>query len=314
MARIQRVYGRAEGHIRRDSRPKSFIPPECLEKLADRGISKLSSPSPERRAIMNSEVIFGLGWDLAYLYQIRAGDILDSETIGADRSPLKTLIDLPNLLAPFGLCESLLPGMRALADTLTTKYGKQPNMPLTLQDYSVINRMVNTTRGSLFHEISQRNLVEIGPTEGLLDYRKLLSSGVAALGDPNLTNQLPQIVKEDLGDAIKCLAFGLSTPAAMIALRATEGMLRQAVTVLTGTTGGEPWTEVLKTLTNYLHSAAIESNELSGYLTHLRKVRNSADHPEARFKLREAEDTFINAQYAIFALAGICYHHLKDKP
>ncbi len=172
----------------------------------------------------------------------------------------------------------------------------------------VLQGVVTRIDALLAQTIIERNFSETRPTTGLLNYGKLLTEGVIGLfRDEKIARMIPQIVVQDLNDAIRCLAYGVPTPSVMIALRAMEGMLRHAHQRLSKMDLLEPssqlsWGSLLEQVSKGLARTGIAMLELEGYLTYVRTIRNEAAHPERRFSVKEAEDMLIHVQYAMSEL------------
>ena len=110
---------------------------------------------------------------------------------------------------------------------------------------------------------------------------------------------MPQIVREDLEEAIKCLRFGAPTASVMVGLRAVEGWLRELYYGLTQKMTKKPWAELLKEIQSLLSERGVSIEPVTGFLNYIRNVRNTADHPDQTFSQVEAEQVFIAATTAI---------------
>jgi hypothetical protein len=139
---------------------------------------------------------------------------------------------------------------------------------------------------------------ELRTTSGVLDYQKLPSQVLdGLLGE--VTYSIPQIVKQDLKEAIKCLKLGAPTASVMVGLRAVEGWLRELYCKLTEKTTKKAWVQLIKEIQNLLSERGIAIEPVVGFLNYVRDVRNTADHPDKSFSQMEAEKVFIAAATAI---------------
>lgn len=215
---------------------------------------------------------------------------------------LHFLVDLTQYLDAYGLCTNETPHLHHLVTAFESKYSKGYYRNLDQHDYEELSNAIDRIEALIQEVIKERNFAETTPTTGLLNYRKLLAQGIEGLfrGD-EAVEALPEIVAEDINDAIRCLAFDIPTPSVMISLRATEGMLRETYELFFKKTAG-PWSETSTELFSKLKEMQIDTAGIEGYLSHIRTIRNSAEHPEKRFSLKEAEDLLMNAQYAIVEL------------
>lgn len=107
----------------------------------------------------------------------------------------------------------------------------------------------------------------------------------------SLLQHLDELTREDLKDALNCIFNLLPTPAAMIAFRATEHIVRQYYTKITKKSArGKSW----KTILDELERNQQTNMSLINYLDYLRDKRNEAEHPDKRFTQEESERVLLH--------------------
>jgi hypothetical protein len=255
--------------------------------------------------------------DITYLrYASLVGTrvVLDDGSIekGGGGYLMRSLVSLTRGLETHGLCKSELPELKSQVAAFENKYVKGGHRKLDEADKKELTREMDRVEALFQETIRDRNFSETTPTTGLLDYRKLLADGLMGLfRDEKVVEALSPTVADDMSDAVRCLAFNIPTPSVMIALRATEGMLREIYALFTKKPP-ESWSKTSELLFSKLKEMQIDTAGIEGYLSHIRTIRNSAEHPEKRFNLKEAEDLLINSQYAIVELLKL--RPLAPKP
>ena len=255
---------------------------------------------------LTSYDVFYIGRYISYLKRSRPKDrvVYDDGSIERDGRGfiLFVMKGLYNLLVKHDLARMERKALQSLIRKFEERYGPS-NYYLSNEDYSRLSRVIERLDAVLTKEISDRNFSESRPATGLLDYSKLLAEGVSAFFDEEVRRRLPEIVVHDLQESITCLAYGASTAAVMISLRAVEGMLREVCARMGVDVSRKNWYGLLESLKSELEGRGRRDVELLGYLDYLRNVRNQADHPDKVFTQREAEDTVMHAQYAVRHLA-----------
>lgn len=131
-------------------------------------------------------------------------------------------------------------------------------------------------------------------TEKRLRVDKLLDD-VGGLFMASVFDRLPEIAREDLTDAGRCIAFDLPTPAASMLLRATEGVLGHfycsCVRQRNKRIRELMWGGMLRHLQELKTNRP--SNQLLNELDQLRQYyRNPTQHPKRRYTLDEVQDVF----------------------
>lgn len=102
----------------------------------------------------------------------------------------------------------------------------------------------------------------------------------------SLLQHLDELTKEDLKDALSCIFNLIPTPAAMMAFRVTENIVRQYYAKTTKKSAhGKSWKSILDELERNQQS----NKPLIKYLDYLRDKRNEAEHPDKRFTQEESE-------------------------
>lgn len=218
---------------------------------------------------------------------------------------LGNLIAVADLLTHYGLAKSETSSLTRLISRFQDLV-KHYMTTLQANDLPDLAQAIARVEALVQSSVRERNFIETRPTTGLLDYSKLLASGAKGLfRDEKIVNELPSMVRDDLEDAVRCLAYNIPTASVMIALRATEGMLRHAQTILFRTKtleapqSSSSWAKLQEDVSAGLARTGVAMLELEGYLNFMRTIRNQAEHPDKRFNIKEAEDVLIHAQYAI---------------
>ncbi|MEE9297192.1 MAG: hypothetical protein V3W34_19810 [Phycisphaerae bacterium] len=122
---------------------------------------------------------------------------------------------------------------------------------------------------------------------------ELLLNQVDGLFRPGVFDQLPEIARNDLADAARCIAFEVPTPAASMLLRGTEGVLRHfyesCVRQPSKRISPLLWGSIVNHLKTVRHKPP--STSLLAELDQLRNYyRNPTQHPDRRYTLDEVQD------------------------
>lgn len=146
---------------------------------------------------------------------------------------------------------------------------------------------------------ARTSIEKMSPRTQIISKDSLLK-GVEHFIGYEIVNKLSPVAKSDLEDAIKCIIYGIATPAAMVSLRASEDAVRKYYEFKTGKSAGVlGWKDIL----NQLLQRIDVNKTLMGHLDYIREKRNEAEHPEKLFSQKEAENTFlevINAMGEIY--------------
>jgi hypothetical protein len=155
--------------------------------------------------------------------------------------------------------------------------------------------------------LDDRPFAEVVPKGGIFDYPLLRREGLRVLvNDPAPLLAGPAAVLQDLNGALKALAFDIPTGAAMIALRGTEGIVRHTYErIFAAPSAAKDWFDLAKEITDDQRKKGADPGKVEGYLTYLKKVRNSAQHPGREFSIREAEDALTDAARATVILQAL---------
>lgn len=126
--------------------------------------------------------------------------------------------------------------------------------------------------------------------------KESLAKGLRQFVGNDILNKLSNVAKNDLENAMRCIMHGISTPAAMVSLRASEEVVRAYYKYKTEQEPGKiTWKEILDQL--------LERNDVNrtliGHLNYIREKRNQAEHPDKIFDQFEAETTFQTVVNAI---------------
>jgi len=118
-----------------------------------------------------------------------------------------------------------------------------------------------------------------------------LSIGASSFFKEDIWNNLSDIEKKDLEDASRCISLQAWTPAAMITMRAIEAAFRDYYQKILTKDPGTNWGQMIIEL----KSNPSVDQKLIGYFDYLKDIRNTLQHPDARFSQFEAEDAFHHA-------------------
>lgn len=174
---------------------------------------------------------------------------------------------------------------------------------ITKSDAEKLNKKVERWSTMLRRELKERPCIEM--VKGALNQDALIKTSKgepSPFFDEEIWKKLPEIARSDFSDAAKCLLVKTSTPAAMIALRGMEAVVRKYYTVKTES-GSEK--KSLGTIVREMRSHPDANASLLGYIDYLRsQKRNLAQHPDKIFTESEAERVFmeiLNAVHDIFS-------------
>lgn len=237
-----------------------------------------------------------------WLLQARVSDKVVFEDRSAekygDRSILGYLRHLERLLGEYRLAPGERERLRGLIDGFEKKYCEGETTALTYDDHPRLLRILEKIEAVVSQDIVNKDFSELRPISGVLNYHKSPSEVLDGLLG-NVAYSMPQIVREDLEEAFKCLRFGAPTASVMVGLRAVEGWLRELYYSLTQKRTKKSWVELLKEIQNLLTERGVPTEPVTGFLNYIREVRNTADHPDKTFSQVEAEQVFIAATTAI---------------
>ena len=213
---------------------------------------------------------------------------------------LGILISLREWLKILSLCQNEINTFENLIKEFE-EYYTNPKNSLKLTDFHAkkLYKIVTKIETVLLKELENKILIEIS-FSGKLNYRGILKDGLSVLfSNGKILNKLPSLIKNDIKEAVKALICGIPTASAMISLRAVEGIIRDLYKALKGKECKKKWNEVLNEVEGELKNRKLEFKKLEGYLHHIRKIRNEAEHPERVFTTKESENILMLAIYAI---------------
>lgn len=174
---------------------------------------------------------------------------------------------------------------------------------LTKKDAESLKKDVEKWTTMLRRELKERPCIEM--VKGALNQKALIDTSLGKSSSffaEEIWLKIPEIARSDFSDAAKCLLVKTSTPAAMIALRGTEAIVREYYTFKTGMTGEK---KPLGTIIRELRAQPDANTSLLGYIDYLRsQKRNLAQHPDKIFTESEAERVFmeiLNAVHDIYS-------------
>lgn len=255
----------------------------------------------QRPPRVGGPTLYNVGLLLGRLEGVRVGDIVAHQSPRGTPPP-----DGPVLLLVGSMIHELemfqlFP--RELGDLIEVQRSLRNNRnggiirPLQADEERRLKMAVGRVRALAETELGRIHLFDFTPEDGTLDYGRVGSQGATTLvDDPHVLEALPPETRADLDDSVNALSRGLPTAAAMLALRAAEGIVRQTHARLgAAAPSREDWFNFADEIVKVLPKETAETSALSGYLTFMRSERNRAQHPGARFTTREAEQAVLNA-------------------
>ena len=243
---------------------------------------------------------FLLGGDVEYLKNAQQTMPTVKERGGRELSLMDVLRRIGRNLTEFGINGAIA----QLVDEWITKLGREykAGQEIDHEDAEALSEDADTLEAMLDRALLDRPVIEF-TRRGAPSQRALIATarGVpSSVFDEQIWDELPIVAKSDFADAAKCLLFEASTPAAMIAPRGIEAVVRVYYEFKRGRECGK---KVLGSITKELRSLPDANTKLLGYIDYLRsEKRNFAQHPDKVFTQREAERVFmeiINAVYDI---------------
>lgn len=230
-----------------------------------------------------------LGVNLRYFEDLRDGRYSTNikKAIGSGIGLRDSLIQEERIIKDLGLCNSTLKEIEEILRRIENgKYEKFDN--LNLNDRTYFNDVVVhwydrlKTKANDFNVVILDNNYTLNPT--------CLKGGAKEFFSESIWNKLPKLVKRDIDESCRCLLFELPTPSGILALRATEEVLRKFYQKKTNQTppANMNWYRIICALrrTN-------TDQTLLGHLDYLRKgLRNKLNHPDAVLNQKEAENIF----------------------
>lgn len=246
--------------------------------------------------------VFYLGSHIEFLSTAKEGDwvVYDDGSIEKDNFGfiLFVLRQVDGTLYGSGLAEMEQFELTTLIRDFEAKYCRPTPAKLDVAHQLRLKRLMERIEAVVIQELDRRNVAELTPLEGILDYKKLLSEGAKGLLVGG-ARETPSIVTRDLSEAIRCLSCGAPTASVMMGLRAVEGMVRELHRIITGKKSTKAWAKLLEEVEEELKNKGEQPLLLLGYLDYIRDIRNKADHPDKVFTLREAEQIFMHVIYTI---------------
>ena len=265
---------------------------------------------------MELEKIFQLGVILGSFQEVAIGQ----QDHGFIRSPRTELSDLPEIepllkekFVPKKILGEFLNYLKALEELekmeKKLKKSKESGV-LVLEDsdkffqkaqglLTSMDRQIEVWKDRIIENLKTLNVLNIA-TETSIDREKLLI-GPKSFFKNDVWDEMEDLEKRDLEDGCQCLLIGAWTPAGMILMRTIEKALRNYYQNLTGNDPkGKNWGPILKELKD------ISSTDLKllGYFDHLKDIRNSLGHPDARLDSDQAEHIFNHTRY----IYNLLYH------
>ena len=207
--------------------------------------------------------------------------------IGVDVKGDKNIIDelefILDILSDEKLSENTQFEIKRYIEKLNVSF--EVNQTVKAEDANILHEHLKIWSDRIQNELKQRKIIDIN-TSGILNPKKLME-GANGFFCEEVWNKLSNISKSDLNDACNCLLTQSWTPAVMISLRAAEDSLRGYYKFKTGK-DLDNW----KQITDELHAKHIIDETILGYFNYIRKLRNTAAHPDSIFEQMEAEGVF----------------------
>lgn len=175
-------------------------------------------------------------------------------------------------------------GLREIHKRLLKKGSKHK---LTEDEADELREGVGILRNTLEAEIEGFDAYIVTPKR--VDVIRLINN-VGGLFPPGLYEKMPELVKFDLAEAGKCIAFERPTAAAFHLMRATEGVLRDFYcAIVRQKRGSMLWGPVVTDLRG--RKKAQKHHVLLNHLDHIRaSFRNPTQHPEKVYDIQEAQE------------------------
>jgi hypothetical protein len=191
---------------------------------------------------------------------------------------------------------------QAITDRLINSIAGSEQLPITLEENVPLARLLREFELEFEHD--SRELAIFGVTrKGDKDVRVLIEDASKKFPS-ELLAVMPDLVKEDLKQSGRCLAFDLPTACAFHVCRATEGLMRFYYKNLTGHDWPPPnitnpnW----KVLVDQLAVNSAPKN-ITSRLGELREDRNAYAHPDVTVPLDEAPIVYEICTGSIFYIA-----------
>lgn len=242
---------------------------------------------------------FVLGGDVEYLKNAEVIMPTAKERgPGRELSLMDVLRRIRRNLTEFGINET----MARLVEEWITKLRREyrAGQEIEQKDSEALGEDADTLEALLERALLDRPVIEF-TRRGALNQRALIATSrgdSSSIFDEKIWDGLPIIAKSDFADAAKCLLFEASTPAAMIALRGMEGVIRGYYEFSIGRECGK---KSLGSITKELRSLPYANTKLLDYIDYLRsEKRNLAQHPDKVFTQREAERIFMEIISAVY--------------
>jgi len=186
-----------------------------------------------------------------------------------------------------GICPGTSKEIQKFIDKTEKKYPAAES-DLSPEDRKLLQEYRNLWYDRIINESKNLNVVLLNNEYSLNP--ALLIKGAEHFFNENIWKKLTKTTQRDLDEATRCILFELPTPAGILALRATESVLRRYYKRKTNNaiTGFIDW----KTIIDHLRNTNADTT-LLGHLDYLRyNLRNRLNHPDAILAQKEAENIF----------------------
>ena len=199
---------------------------------------------------------------------------------------LDSLRGIKGIIDELGICSKTSNEIREYVEKIEREY--KPDSDLSSQDRAFLKEMVYVWYDRVINESEVLNVVLLNHKYSLNP--ELLITGAEKFFNVDIWKKLTNSTKRDLDEATRCILFEIPTPAGILALRATESVLRRYYEKKTNQvlTGFINWDTIIKELRN-----TSADKTLLGHLDYLRNnLRNKLNHPDAILAQKEAENIF----------------------
>jgi len=176
-----------------------------------------------------------------------------------------------------------------LYDLIEDLKEKPEDHKLSYNEYNKLKTLIDKFRFLITAEAVSYKTFFI--TEKRINVEYLISD-ISSLFAPDVFDSLPHIIRKDLEEAGKCIAFECSTAGAFLILRGMEALQRKLLISLNpqANTQDKDW----GTITNELR--ALNIPDISSMVNILDRIRtdyrNPTAHPEKRYNIEEVQDLF----------------------
>jgi len=217
---------------------------------------------------------------------------------GTQMGLLDSLMRIKETIDELSICSKTSKEIQEYIEKIESKY--DPDGDISSSDRLFLKEKINLWHDRINNESEVLNVVLLNHKYSLNP--ELLINGAENFFNINIWKKLTNSTKRDLDETTRCILFEIPTPAGILALRATESVLRRYYKSKTRQTlaGFIDWNTIIKKL----HNTSADKT-LLGHLDYLRNnLRNKLNHPDAVLTQKEAENIFPMIITSIEAMIG----------